>query len=311
MIHRDRPPDPPVILDLQNPQSPASKERQKVIDYVDHPDAKPKPKFSVYSRDEVKLALIDLFEGKCAYCETKVNAPAARDIEHYRPKARIDPGTGEEQIEPGYYWLAADWDNLLLSCPGCNRRQRQLEEFENGTIGFTEDAHGKLDLFPLVPHTPRARSHTDNLSMEEPGRLLLNPCLDQPEKHLRYDKEGHIFARKHGGKPSPKAVASIDAYVLWRMPLVKERKQRYLDMVNAWANIEQFAQMIDVLDAEHKRAIAQGVLRNEAVLLGFLDSKRSYAGMARWTSKRFLQELKKIRQRFATRFGESLESAAQ
>lgn len=62
----------------------------------------------MYSRDSVKLALINLFEGKCAYCESKVNAVAARDIEHYRPKGQIDPGSGEEVIKPGYYWLAAD-----------------------------------------------------------------------------------------------------------------------------------------------------------------------------------------------------------
>ena len=120
-----------------------------------------------------------------------------------------------------------------------------------------------------------------------------------------------MFPRSHRSKPSPKAVASIEAYVLWRMPLVKERKQRYLDMVNTWANIELFSQMIDMLDVAHKGAVAQGLLHNESVLLGFLDPDQSYAGMARWTSKRFRRELKKIRQRFVSRFGESLETAAQ
>jgi hypothetical protein len=310
MIHRDRPSSTPAILDLNNAQSLASKERKKAIDYVNNPAANPKPKFSVYSHDDVKLALINLFEGKCAYCESKVNPVAARDIEHYRPKGQIDPGNGEEVITPGYYWLAANWDNLLLSCPACNRRQRQLEALESGELIFTVDASGKLDLFPLGPGATRATGPDDDLSIEEPGRLLLNPCVDAPEKHLRYDKEGNVFARTISGKPSPKGLASIKAYVLWRHPLVEDRHTRFLEMKKVWANILDGSQMIDKLDSTQKAFIARFILRNEADLLGYLETKRRFTGMARWLSRGYLRELRKIKERFKARFGESIESAA-
>ena len=310
MIRRDRPAAGPTVLDLDDPDSPASNERRRLIAHVEDPVANEKPNISVYSHDSVKLALVNLFEGKCAYCESKVNAVAARDVEHYRPKGQIDPGSGDEIIKPGYYWLAGDWGNLLLSCPACNRRQRQLEALESGEFVFAEEATGKLDLFPLKPGTERATGPNDDVSKEEPGRLLLNPCLDKPEVHLRYDREGNVFARKIGGTPSPKAIASIDAYVLWRQPLVMDRKARYLQLKKTWMNILDGAQMIDSLDTSQASIIARLILRNEADLLEYLDTNQCFSGMARWLSRGFIRELRKIKVRFEIRFGQSIEIAA-
>jgi len=310
MIPRDRPKPPPPVLDLNDPDSPAAKETKKAIDYAADPAHNPKPKFSVYSHDKVKTALINLFEGKCAYCESKVNAVAARDIEHYRPKGQIDPGSGEEIIKPGYYWLAANWDNLLLSCPACNRRQRQLQRLENGELEFEDEAHGKLDFFPLAPGTERAADPDDDLAIEEPGRLLLNPCLDKPEKYLRYDKEGHILPRRINGKPSAKAEISIKTYVLWRSPLVEDRKQRYLDMKRTWDTISLAAQMIDSLDDDQQSSIAELILLNEEKLRSYSATNRSFTGMARWLSRSYFRRLREIRTNFKARFGQTIEEAA-
>ena len=161
-----------------------------------------------------------------------------------------------------------------------------------------------------TPRPIRASGPDDNIADEEPGRLLLNPCLDKPESHLRYDKEGNIFARTIGGAPSPKAVASIDAYVLWRQPLVEDRRARYLQMKKIWANILDGAQMIDGLDASQVSFIARFILRNEVDLLEYLETKKRYSGMARWLSRRYISDLRKIKTRFELRFGQAIKIAA-
>jgi uncharacterized protein (TIGR02646 family) len=296
----------PAVLDLDNPDSPASKETAKAIAYVQDPANNPKPNFSVYNMDEVKLALIQLFNGKCAYCETSLNAISARDIEHYRPKGQIDPGTGEEVIKPGYYWLAADWDNLLLSCPACNRRQRQLERNADGDFVFADEATGKLDLFPLRPGAQRADGPHVDIATEENFRLLLNPCIDKPDKHLRFDDEGNVIPRRIQGELSDRALQSIEVYQLKRIPLVEERKARYLDLVAFWHNVELTSQMISTLDASQKHLIAASIRFNEENLLGFTDERKPYAGMARWLIKPLIRQLKEIKQHYEATFGESV-----
>lgn len=60
-----------------------------------------------YRRPAIKDALVRMFYGKCAYCESKLTHIAYGAIEHFRPKAR-------------YVDRTFDWDNLLLSCDICN-----------------------------------------------------------------------------------------------------------------------------------------------------------------------------------------------
>lgn len=80
--------------------------------------------FSVYKHADVKERLEELFHGKCAYCESRYSSTRPMDVEHYRPKGRV----AESEGHPGYYWLAAEWTNLLPSCIDCNRRRNQFDE---------------------------------------------------------------------------------------------------------------------------------------------------------------------------------------
>ena len=57
---------------------------------------------SVYGHKAVKDKLEEIFNHKCAFCETH-DKRAKRDIEHFRPKSI-------------YYWLGYEWTNFLLSC---------------------------------------------------------------------------------------------------------------------------------------------------------------------------------------------------
>jgi uncharacterized protein (TIGR02646 family) len=62
----------------------------------------------VWKNDKrVKDALDDWSHGKCAYCETGINARRSQHVEHFKPKALFPS-------------LVYDWRNYFLACDGCN-----------------------------------------------------------------------------------------------------------------------------------------------------------------------------------------------
>lgn len=100
---------------------------------------------------------------KCAYCET-LEQVKRNDVEHFRPAGRALRTKGV--ADPGYWWLAYTWTNLLFSCRNCNQ------------------AGGKLDWFPLeegsVPLAPLE---------EAPGRelaTLIDPAAESPLDHIEF-----------------------------------------------------------------------------------------------------------------------------
>ena len=62
---------------------------------------------SKYKHTDVKDALVAMFHGKCAYCESKVTHVTYGAIEHFHPKSE-------------YPELTFEWSNLLFSCDVCN-----------------------------------------------------------------------------------------------------------------------------------------------------------------------------------------------
>ena len=71
-----------------------------------------------YGHDKIKAALVEMFHGKCAYCESKITHVAYGDIEHFRPKSN-----------PLYAHQIFEWENLLLSCPICNNAAHKGTQF--------------------------------------------------------------------------------------------------------------------------------------------------------------------------------------
>src|SRR5713226_8163541 len=63
-----------------------------------------------YRHPKIKEALVSLFHGKCAYCESHITHIDYGHIEHYRPKSGPQ-GRAE---------LCFEWTNLLLACGVCN-----------------------------------------------------------------------------------------------------------------------------------------------------------------------------------------------
>lgn len=138
--------------------------------------------FKVYKSVEVKEALNALFHGKCAWCESRLGSTTPGDICQYRPKSSV----AESPAHPGYWWLASQWENLLLSCPDCNRTRRHE--------GITS---GKANRFPLEDETKRAFAIGGEI-LEEP--LLLDPTIDNPADHLVYDWEGQVLSDTRRGQ---------------------------------------------------------------------------------------------------------------
>jgi uncharacterized protein (TIGR02646 family) len=161
----------------------------------------PKPfEFESHIWAELKGYLRRLFHEKCAYCEARFSHAYFGDVEHYRPKKKVDG----ERAHPGYFWLAYDEHNLLPSCALCNQ------------------ARGKMNQFPIAG--VRASSPTDDLEAEQ--ALLLNPYRDDPALHLHFmPKIGMVAARASEGTPSPKGDASRRAYNLNREMLVEVRRK--------------------------------------------------------------------------------------
>src|SRR5688572_23708692 len=72
-------------------------------------------RFDASVLEEVRPDLMKMCQGKCAYCETSVGAIGIAEIEHYRPTSGAR-GMGKEYAPNHYWWLAYEWDNLLLVC---------------------------------------------------------------------------------------------------------------------------------------------------------------------------------------------------
>ena len=127
-----------------------------------------------YRSTDVKVALYQAQHSKCCYCE-KLLESADLQVEHFRPKGAYRQAADQPYGYPGYYWLAYDWNNLLLACAACNKNK---------------DA-----TFPLSNPDQRAISHHDDLSIE--SILLVDPAGDDPRDHIDFvdDAPRHLSDR--------------------------------------------------------------------------------------------------------------------
>jgi hypothetical protein len=122
----------------------------------------------IFGDRTVKDALVTMNSGKCSYCESFFRHVDPGTIDHFRPKTAVQQERGEPLERPGYYWLAYEWENLLLSCPICNQ-------------SF------KRNLFPLVNPLQRAKNHSHDVSTEQP--LLINPATEEPADFIGFHSE--------------------------------------------------------------------------------------------------------------------------
>ena len=156
----------------------------------------------IYRDKSVKEALQKAQHGKCAFCESKVSHVAYGDVEHFRPKAGFRQQPDDPLVQPGYYWLAYEWSNLLFCCQLCNQRF-------------------KSNHFPLTDPNRRAKSHNDDIANERP--LLINPAVEDPAQFLEF-RENRVYAI--GG--NARGERTIEVFGLNRKELVDMRLAWFL-----------------------------------------------------------------------------------
>jgi hypothetical protein len=148
-----------------------------------------------------------LFKGNCAMCESPVE-PSPHGAETRRANVnagavrRFRPGNEVRSQAPGerfdgYWWLAYEWDNLLLICDQCQR--------------------ARLNLFPIEGPRASPGDRGEHLLTERP--LLLDPCRDDPETYLSFDDKGRVRRRERNRR----AEATITAFALNRPDLLAAR----------------------------------------------------------------------------------------
>ncbi len=130
--------------------------------------------------------------GRCGYCDNHIKGNEFGDVDHYRPKGRLDeindpkwdekcernePPDVREVFATGYDWLRYDWNNYVYSCELCNRRfKRCLFPVENGTRTLPLDAA--------------------TFGTENPLLLWCYGSVD-PAEHLEFTPIGNIAAKNN------------------------------------------------------------------------------------------------------------------
>lgn len=230
----------------------AAKARQKLLDEW-KAKRQPPTKFNNQIWKELKDEfLLDIHGSKCAYCEGKVVGLADLHVEHYRPKGKVTVRTDESDqktrkpfAHPGYFWLAYEWYNLILSCPYCNTSHTTADEKKK--IKHT----GKLNEFRISGERVSEPSKSpenwfEELKKEDP--MLLHPYFDKPEEHITFDDNGVPYP-KNG---SERGQETITVCNLEREELnQKRRTARDCNLHRAVINVLQRGEIGETLDGSY------------------------------------------------------------
>ncbi|PEJ14314.1 hypothetical protein CN675_21885 [Bacillus toyonensis] len=235
--------------------------------------------YKVYTDIEIKKAFNKLFHNKCAYCESNYAKVQPVDVEHYRPKGGVVIN-GEFQ-KPGYYWLGSDWNNLLPSCIDCNRKRTQEIE------GQETEMLGKANLFPIM--NEQARAVKPGFEFYE-KRLLLDPCRDNGEEHLRFYEDGRVEGLSFMG------MVSIDTYGLKRKNLVDAREQLAKNIRLDIDRIKWLLGQIEEMDVVNEKKKIEEFFRQLGKeithLKEYMDSHKEYSALARQMINPYLGSFK-------------------
>lgn len=236
--------------------------------------------YQAYKHKDTKNELKKVFKNKCAYCESYIAHIESGDIEHFRPKAQVEANDGSTLI-PGYYWLGADWNNLLLSCTNCNRPNKQLINGHGDLVLM-----GKANKFPLTIEDERIRNANKPIVQEDPFSLLLNPCKEDPSTHIQFEPNGRVTALDKMGEES------IAVYGLYRADLVLKRgrtNNNLRDLLEVLAlEVKDMAEKIEHdLSIETSKKKLRIHLRT---LSSAFDESAEYIAMKRQTIKQFIAD---------------------
>lgn len=157
---------------------------------------------------ELTVILYDLFAGKCAYCETPLKAPPI--VRHFRPLSFAEPLSGINGNQY-YAWLAYEWQNLILACDFCEK--------------------AKGSAFPLQRGSRSTYLARIDDVREQEYPMLLDPCIDDPRRHLQFLSDGSCVHKTERG------AATIATLGLNRDDLIADRREA----TNDWFGLLTYA----------------------------------------------------------------------
>ncbi len=320
MIRIDRPAETQKIRNALNKPLGATAERPKETELERaraYYNADPPPttafKFKRYKELAVCEALDDMCHEKCAYCESSYRAVSSGDVEHYRPKGKVKEAADGH---PGYWWLAAEWSNLLPSCQLCNQLRRQvpfkpgmsLAEFEEKRRKRSRETSGKGNSFPVRGNNWITR---EDQSTDEEDPLLINPCERDPGDHLdwdiRWDRNLRLWdaqaivpaivPKNDNGQDDPYAEKSIAIYGLNRAGLFRGRMALLQFMRKSCRSVVDTLEDLseEGVEPARRQRLLDRLRRNRKDLYGFATAEQPYAAMASAFIALFAQELQALR----------------
>lgn len=120
-----------------------------------------------WNEEDVRGALLAMQGWVCAFCERRLGDDRHGDVEHFRPKSATS-----EASHRGYWWLAYEFGNYVLSCTTCNTNYKRTR-------------------FPLKEGAAHVEYDTrEQLSQE--ARLLVDPTEDPVESWICVNVEDRL-----------------------------------------------------------------------------------------------------------------------
>ena len=273
----------PDALKLDVPTSKGAKELAEGKARINSNDPMKSDDFKAYKDKDVRAALTKLSHGKCAYCESEISGSSQTDIEHYRPKGEVR----ENKHHPGYWWLAMDWSNLVLSCMHCNQSRKQVvfdpewsadqirRALEEGRLVTS----GKKNAFPTLDDR-WVTQHTDDVTTENPG--LIDPTVTDPEGMFEWVYSPELVCTMKGVDPEGRGKITASELGLNRRYLTESRMKRQITLNRHAKQIRKFLRQFQNAGSDEARELALENLMDELKSLEMLgDARQPFAAMCR------------------------------
>ncbi len=118
----------------------------------------------VWNKPFIKLALLESSNGKCAYCECRVDIEASyMEVDHY-----YDKNTNPQ--------LVVQWDNLLPSCKRCNGNKSNFDTknrpFINPATMNPKD-HMCMRIYRFTSKTNEGKNTIEVLRLNDTQRIVM------------------------------------------------------------------------------------------------------------------------------------------
>ncbi|NRR93140.1 AAA family ATPase [Winogradskyella undariae] len=157
-------------------------------------------------------ALNELFNGKCAYCESKIILDKSNDfLDHFRPRNNAKGFNKDQTDLDHYWWLMYHWNNMYLSCLECKKF--------------------KSTWFPVEGKRVMPITNFPEIVTQE-NNLLIDPCYEEIVEHIGYDfKTGNIIPLDKKGE------TTIEILKLNRRRLVSGRLSAIKEEFDSWERI--------------------------------------------------------------------------